>query len=606
MNKPSGDAVISRAFRRSVFALVAGAVIVGLVVAFLRWQNTQTPEVLPETTLTAPVIQPQADEKTPPEVVFTNATEDAGIRFTHRNGATGNRYLPETMGGGVAVFDYDLDGALDVLLVGSSSWSEAGYEPQSDADGQTSSVALYRNDGSGRFEDVTAKAGLDLTCYCMGAAVADVNADGRLDVYLTALGHNILLLNTPAGFVRQPGSLGAAGALEAWSTSAAFVDYDNDGWLDLYVANYVKWSPEIDREVNYQLAGIGRAYGPPNQYAGTNSYLFRNVDGVRFEDVSSAAGIVVQDAASQPVGKALGVLAWDWDEDGFPDLFVANDTTRNFAFHNQGDGTFREVGSESGVAFDNAGKATGAMGVDFLERDGQLSVAVANFANEMTSFYVRPQRQSFFTDEAVVAGIGPATRRALSFGLFFFDYDLDGQADLFQANGHVEPLINEVQPSQQYEQPVQLFWQCGPDCPRQFVLTPAGEALSQPLAARGAAYGDFDGDADLDLLVVSVGAKAHLFRNEQNTGHHWVRLDLRQAGPNAFAYGAKVEVSAGETTQVGWVSPSRSYLSHMPLTKTFGLGEYAGEVTARVTWPDGQVQSFPGLAADQTHLLTRR
>lgn len=606
MSKLSGDAIISRAFRRSLYALAAGAVIVGLVMVFSRWEKDDPGEALPDTTLTAPVVQSQVSERTPPAPAFANVTAHAGIQFVHRNGATGDRYLPETMGGGVAAFDYDLDGDLDLLLVGASSWSKAGYDEPVDGANPPPSIALYENNGNGQFADVTIDVGLDLTCYCMGTAVADVDADGRLDVYLTALGHNVLLLNKPDGFVRQPAALGAAGAVDAWSTSAAFVDYNNDGWLDLFVANYVQWSPDIDREVDYRLAGIGRAYGPPTQYAGTDSYLFRNVDGVRFEDVSTGAGITVQDSGAQPVGKALGVLAWDWDEDGYQDVFVANDTTRNFAFHNQGDGTFREVGSESGVAFDNAGKATGAMGVDFFEQNGQLAVAVANFANEMTSFYVRPQGQGFFTDEAVVAGIGPATRRALSFGLFFFDFDLDGLTDLFQANGHVEPLINQVQPSQQYEQPVQLFWQCGSTCPRQFALMPAGDALAQPLAARGAAYGDFDGDADLDLVVVSVGADANLFRNDQNTGHHWVSLDLRQNAPNAFAYGARVELNAGDETQVAWVSPSRSYLSHMPLTLTFGLGEHAGEVAAQVTWPDGQVQTFTGLSADQAHLLTRR
>lgn len=606
MSSPSQDAIISRAFRRSIVTLVVGAAVVAVGLFVVNWQSADPGEALPETTLAAPTSQVQEDTRTAPAVVFRNVSEQVGVRFQHRNGALGDRYLPETMGGGVGALDYDNDGDLDLLLVGSSSWAEAGFGAAAQDDAGISSLALYRNDGTGLFEDVTAQVGLSLSCYCMGVAVADINADGRLDLYLTALGQNLLLLNTPEGFVRQPGALGAAGTVETWSTSAAFVDYDNDGWLDLFVANYVQWSPEIDREVDYQLAGIGRAYGPPAQYAGTNSYLFRNVGGIRFEDVSESAGIQVHDAAGQPTGKALGVLAWDWDEDGLQDLFVANDTTRNFAFHNQGDGTFLEVGSESGLAFDNAGKATGAMGVDFLEQGGQLSVAVANFANEMTSFYVRPPGQSFYTDEAVVAGIGPATRRALSFGLFFFDYDLDGLADLFQANGHVEPLINQVQPSQHYQQPAQLFWQCGVGCARQFVLAEAGPDLAVPLAARGAVYGDFDGDADLDLVVVQVGGEAAVFRNEQATGHHWVRLDLRQGTANGFAYGARVVLKTANAQQVGYVSPGRSYLAHMPLTLTFGLGSYAGEVEAEVTWPDGQVQRFDELAADRVHLLQRR
>ena len=571
-----------------------------VVVMVMRFEPKD--EVLPETKLTAPVAPVAESARSAPQVAFTDITEQSGVAFQHRNGATGQRFLPETMGGGVAVFDYNGDGAQDLLFVGSSSWDQQALS----APERNSSLVLYENNGEGQFTDVTAAAGLEVICYCMGVSVGDVNADARLDIYVTALGKNFLFLNSTEGFVRQPDALGAAGELGAWSTSATFVDYDQDGWLDLFVANYVQWTPEIDLEVDYQLAGIGRAYGPPTQYPGSNSYLFRNVEGTRFEDVSSTSGIPVYDEGGRPIGKGLGVLAWDWDGDLDQDLFLANDTTRNFAFQNLGGGRFEEVASGSGVAFDNAGKATGAMGVDFLDQAGVLSIAVANFANEMTSFYVRPPEENFFTDEAVVVGVGPATRRVLSFGLFFFDYDLDGLSDLFQANGHVEPLINEVQPSQNYAQAPQLFWQCGASCGRQFVAVSAAGDLFEPMAARGAAYGDLDGDGDLDLVIVQVGAEARLFRNDQALGHSWLSLELRQDTPNVFAYGAKLAVVSDTRAQSFWVSPARSYLSHVPLPQTVGLGASDAPVDVEVTWPDGGVQTFPALTPNRHHVLQRR
>lgn len=594
---PTGDdEVIGRAFRWSALAIVL------MVVVAAAWWVVQRmgsdAEQIQEATLSGPELHPETAERHPPQVRFTDVTRQAGIDFVHVNGAYGDKLLPETMGGGVAFLDYDGDGDQDLLFVNADYWP--GHTPEG---AEPPTMALYRNDGSGRFEDVTKGSGLDVGLYGMGVAVGDYDGDGDVDVFITALGPNHLFRNEAGVFREVSAEAGVAGSPEDWGTSAAFFDYDRDGDLDLFVANYVRWSKEIDFEIDFRLTGIGRAYGPPTSFEGSYPYLYRNEGDGRFSDVSAKAGVQVDNPATgRPMGKALGLTPMDVDGDGWMDLFVANDTVRNFFFHNLGDGLFREEGVEVGMAFDRNGAATGAMGSDaaYYRNDTDIALAVGNFANEMTSFYVSQGDPSQFADQAIGDGIGPGSRKALTFGLFFFDYDLDGRLDLFQTNGHLEEQINVVQPSQHYAQPAQLFWNCGPDCPSTFMEVPAESlgALATPVVGRAASYADMDGDGDLDIVITQVGRRPLLLRNDQGLGHHWLRVRLHGQGANRDAIGAWIELNANGETQRRQVMPTRSYLSQVELPVTFGLGPTPELGSLRITWPDGTVQVIPDPGTD--------
>jgi hypothetical protein len=600
---PEDDTIIGQALRWSLVVLVVAALLIGGMWLVLRHEAPAP--VVEDAVQVAPRRIAEAIDRAPPGVRFIDVTRAAGVDFVHVNGAYGERLLPETMGGGVAFLDYDADGLQDLLFVNSGIW------PWRTEDVRRPSPALYRNRGDGSFENVTAATGLDaLSFYGMGAAVADINGDGYRDVFLTGVGPNHLLLNRAGRrFEDVTAQAGVAGADDAWSSSAAFFDYDGDGDLDLFVCNYVQWSRDIDLGVDYRLTGIGRAYGPPTNYAGSYSYLYRNDGDGTFTDVSAAAGIQVDNPATGlPAGKALGVHPVDIDRDGRLDLVVSNDTVQNFLFMNRGDGTFEEGGMVSGLAFDNSGKATGAMGVDAAayNNDDEFAVAVGNFSNEMSSFYVARRGLPLFTDEAIVSGIGAESRQALSFGLFFFDYDLDGRIDLLQTNGHVEDEINVVQPSQHYEQPTQLFWNCGPDCARNFVHVPLASTgdLGQPVVGRGTAYGDIDQDGDLDVVITQVNRAPLVLRNEQALGHHWLRVKVAGVGLNRDALGARVELESDGVTQSRTVMPSRSYLAQVELPVTFGLGKHTRVDRVTVTWPDGTSRRLDDVPADQVLVVT--
>jgi hypothetical protein len=497
--------------------------------------------------------------------------------------------MPETIGSGAAFFDYDNDGDPDLLLV-NSTWFP-GHEQDT-----TPTLALYRNDGNGQFTDVTRESGLDINCYGMGVAAGDVDNDGWTDLYITALGENYLLKNGQGRFTDITATSGTSGQSSDWSTATAFLDVDNDGDLDLFVGNYVQWTREMDLEIGFRLTGLGRAIGAPNHFYGTTNRLYRNDGQGTFSDVSQSAGITITDPVTQaPTGKALAVAPVDYDRDGWIDLFVANDTTRNFLYHNLGDGRFEEIGALEGIAFDRNGKATGAMGIDaaYFRNDEDLCIGIGNFANEMSSLYVTVGGQPPFADEAVLEGFGPASRQALTFGLFFFDYDLDGRLDLLQANGHLEAEINVVQSSQTYAQPAQLFWNCGPACRNRFVPVSGTGDLATPMVGRGAAYADIDNDGDLDVVVTQNGRRAVLFRNDQSLGHHWLRVRLAGDSSNQNAIGAVVELSVNGVTQRRVVMPTRSYLSQSELPLTFGLGTANAVDELHITWPDGQRQTVP-------------
>ena len=590
------DAIIGLAFKRSLYVIAIIAVIIVAVVLFNR-ERPVTEESQP-----AEIVLPEIGETkvTVPSLPFTDMRAASGITYAHFNGARGDKMLPETMGGGVALFDYDNDGDADLLFVNGADW------PETESGRDQNSLTLYRNDGGGTFTDVTSEVGLDSRRYGMGVAVGDVDGNGWEDLYITAVGANQLFLNQSGTFTDATQSAGVAGSEQAWSTGAGFFDMDNDGDLDLFVCNYVQWSREIDIAVDFQLTGVGRAYGPPTNFQGDHSVLYRNDGQGRFTDVSAAAGIqVANPATGAPMGKALAIAPVDFDRDGWIDIMVANDTVQNFLFHNQGDGTFVETGATTGMAFDRNGNATGAMGLDsaYYRNDDQLGLAIGNFANEMTSLYVVQEATGQFADEAIGEGIGPKSRAALTFGLLFLDVDLDGRLDMVQTNGHLEEEINTVQASQHYRQPAQLFWNTGN--PRTFALASETGDLATPIVGRGAASADLDGDGDQDIVLTQINGPPLLLRNDQTTGRRWLHVNLRQSGGNPRGIGAWVQLTLGGKIQQRQIMPTCSYLSQVPPVAVFGLGNEDLVDELAITWPDGHRQVIQAVKANQVLLVER-
>lgn len=551
----------------------------------------------------------------PPPVRFTDVTAEAGLSFRHVNGAAGRKLLPETMGGGVAVLDFDGDGRPDLLFVNSCWWPDDPRWRQPGANPPR--MALYHNEtpagGPLRFRDVTAGSGLEAPLYGMGAACGDFDNDGRVDVFITAVGTNRLFLNLGGGRFRDvTAEAGVGGTPDQWTTAAAWVDVNNDGALDLFVAQYVAWSPALDLAANSQPAGAVRDYGRPWNFAGTSPRLYRNEGGspgrVRFTDITAASGLIVTNKATgQPLAKTLAVAPIDLNHDGWIDLVAANDTVQNFVFTNRAGGSFAEVGVESGVAFDPYGSTRGAMGIDAarFRDDDATAIAIGNFANEMNALYVAPspRERLLFADAAGSDGIGPASQRLLKFGLFFFDYDLDGRLDLLTCNGHIQEEIERVQPGVHYRQPAQLFWNAG-GAPTFAAVDAAGAgaALFQPIAGRGSAYADFDGDGDLDVVFAQVNGPPVLLRNDQALGHHWLRLKLEGRRSNRDAIGAWVYARVGDRQLARQVMPTRSYLSQSELEVTLGLGDRRTVDSLVIEWPGGRRQSVPPPAQTDTTL----
>ena len=543
-----------------------------------------------------------------PQVRFTDITASSGLTFQHQTGAYGDKLLPETMGGGVAFFDFDQDGKPDLLFVNAGDWPWHPSSPPA-----RPALALYHNEGAGRFAEVTAGSGLEVAWYGMGTAVGDYDNDGRPDLLLTGVGGNRLFHNEGNGRFQDVTKVaGVGGSTNDWSTGAAWIDFDNDGDLDLFVCHYVRWSPEIDREVGYKFDGVTRAYGPPMNFEGSFPSLFRNDGGGRFTDVSEAAGLWVRNPSTgRPMAKSLAVAPVDVDDDGWIDLVVANDTVQNFLFHNLHNGRFEEIGSRAGLGFDAYGVARGAMGIDAarFRNDSALGIAIGNFANEMNALYVSQQDALRFADEAITEGMGPASRTLLKFGLFFFDYDLDGRLDVLTANGHLEEQIHKFQQSQQYRQPAQLFWNRGSSSSTSFVPVPpekCGPDLFQPMVGRGSAFADIDGDGDLDVILTQVGGPPLLLRNDQDLGHHWLRLKLIGTTANRDAIGAWVRVRVGPLILSRQVMATRSYLSQSELPITIGLGTAGAVDEVEVVWPGGSRQKVRDLRLGALNVVRQR
>jgi hypothetical protein len=543
--------------------------------------------------IAAPFVSSAPPSIAPP-MRFVEGAAGAGIDFVHETGAFGEKWMPETMGSGCVLFDYDGDLDLDLLLLNGRWWS--GHSQ----DGPVPTQRFYRNRGDGTFEDRTREVGLDIELYGMGATAGDYDGDGDIDLYLTALGDNLLLRNDGGRFVDVTMAAGVAGQhwrdsagqeQPEWSSGAVFFDADGDGWIDLFVVNYVRWSPATDLFTT--VDGVNKSYATPQQYDGASARFYRNRGDGTFAERTREAGLWA------PQGKSLGVAVADFDDDGWPDLFVANDTQPDFLYRNRGDGTFAEVGLAAGIAYDEAGRARAGMGVDVaaLDNDRVPFIAVGNFSREPVSLH-RQARALVFVDEAARRGVAQPTLSSLTFGLLFADFDLDGYQDLALANGHIEPTVQKVQKEISYAQLPQIF--CN-DRAGGFVVADSSLA-ALAVVGRGLAQGDIDGDGDVDLLLTSNGGPVQLLYNESAVGNA-VRVLLRGAAPNTQALGAKVTAMAGDLEQRRWVRTGSSYLSQSELALTFGLGVRSEIERLVIDWPSGQRETLEHLVAGFTYVV---
>jgi len=541
----------------------------------------------------ASVLSGQAPTS-PPEsspATFRDITQKAGIHFVHNNAAFGKKYLPETMGPGVAFIDYDNDGWQDIFLVNGTDWPGRPSKH--------STPKLYHNNHDGTFTDVTHKAGLDVELFGMGVAVGDYDNDGFDDLFVTTMGQSHLFHNNGNGtFTDVTQKAGLMGPKE-FSTSAAWVDYDKDGKLDLVVANYVQWS--LQGDLYCTLDGKSKSYCTPESYKGTAVRLWRNRGDGTFEDATEKAGL------AEPTSKTLGIAILDYDNDGWPDLLFSNDTQPNKLYRNNGNGTFTEKAVVAGIAFSEDGVARAGMGVDAADydRSGAASILITNFANQMLSLY-HNEGKGLFVDAAPRSEVGRATLLTLGFGCFFFDYDLDGWPDIFIANGHIDGDIQRVQPNVKYAMPPHLFRNVGKGNFQEVTKT-LGAAFTTPRVGRGAAYGDINNDGRLDLLLSTNGGPAYLFENDATPGslaNKSLRIKLVGTRSNRDGIGTVVKVTASAGTQSQMMRSGSSYLSASELVLTYGLGQLNQADAIEIRWPSGQVDKLSTVAAGQTVTVT--
>jgi hypothetical protein len=519
-----------------------------------------------------------------------DVTREAGITFRHVNGASGQFRYPETMAPGCAFLDYDRDGWLDILLVNSNYWP--GEAPHGS---MPPTLALYHNNHNGTFTDVTKQAGLAVTMYGMGVAVGDYDNDGYDDLYITGLNGGRLFHNNGNGtFTDVTRQAGVANSGH-WATSCAWVDYDNDGLLDLFIGNYVRYNPA--EEVVCRTSGK-RTYCGPTAYLRDHCTLYRNLGHGHFQDVTHLAGI------DKATGKALGVAVWDFEGKGYPDILVTCDLTPNLLFRNQRNGTFRESASEAGIAYPRTGVARSGMGIDVadLYNDGKCSVYISNFAHETNTLFTLTA-PSYFVDTSDESGLSATTALALGFGLFFFDYDNDGWKDVFVTNGHIQPDIARTEPTETYAQRPLLFHN-RPGQPFEEVSGQMGVAMQALYVGRGAACGDYDNDGDLDILLTTNNGPAHLLHNEGGNRNAWLTLRLIGRKSNRDGLGAEVRVTAGGHTQRDQARSGSSYLSSSDLRLHFGLGASRQADAVEVHWPSGIVDRLTAVKSNQILEIT--
>ena len=517
-------------------------------------------------------------------VIFRDVTSPAGIRFKHTSAATGQKYLVETMGSGCAFFDYDNDGYLDIYLVNGAPLP--GFTPR-----QRISNALYRNNKDGTFTDVTATAHVDGGgIYGMGVAVGDYNNDGNEDLYVTGFGRSILYHNNGDGTFTDVTEAAGVGNGAQWAVSAAFLDYDNDGRLDLFVSNYLDYTLLNNVQCGARDKGL-RSYCHPANYRGTRNKLYHNNGDGTFTDVSEKSGIALAE------GKGMGVVAADLDGDGFVDIFVSNDTVPNFLYHNNGDGTFNEVGAFSGVAYSLDGQAKSGMGVDVgdFDGDGKPDLLLTALSQYGASLY-RNDGDGLFTDVASQIGLTEPTFLLGGWGVKFLDYDNDGDQDIFITNSHVMDDIASYSDALTYKQPDLLLENRG----GHFVdATNRQPALTEPRVGRGLAFGDFDNDGDMDILVSNNNGPPSLLRNDFGNRNHWVKFKLVGTKSNRNGVGAKVTVVAGDLVQTDQVKGGGSYLSAHDPRLHFGLGKRETIDSVEIHWPSGRIQRLTGVKPDR-------
>ena len=565
--------------RRDVLGILIGAGAAGGIGSLL-YRHYRPAAVAPSRTARDTTGQGQFP------VQFVDVAGEAGISFHHNSGAFGKKYLPETLGSGCAFLDYDNDGWLDILLINGMDWPDH-YR-------QRTTMKLYRNNRNGTFNDATAEAGLDVEMYGIGVAVGDYDNDGFPDLYITCYGQNRLFRNNGNGTFSEVTKSAGLEGYSSLSTSALWFDYDRDGHLDLLVANYVRWSPESD--IYCSLDGKTKSYCTPEAYPGVTCWLFRNRGDGTFEEVTGKAGL--HDSTS----KSLGLTMIDYDLDGWPDVFIANDTQPNKLYHNNRDGTFSETGVMAGVAFSEDGVARAGMGVDAADYDnsGLPSLVVTNFSQQMVGLY-RNEGHGFFVDEAPQSAVGKSSRLTLGFGCFFFDVDLDGRLDLLVANGHIDETISRVESSISYAEPPHLFHNEGGGKFRD-VGGLVGKSFREPKVARGAAYGDFDNDGDLDVLLTTNNGPVYLYRND-GAANNSIRFRTVGSKSNRDGIGTNVRIWTPEGMRWLTVKSGSSYLSQSDRSATFGLGQFRGVERAQLDWPSGLKQELGKLEGGRSYVV---
>ncbi len=551
------------------FSLLAPAVVFAALLA------TATPSIL--------TAVPGSDSPPPPQRIhFTDITEAAGIHFIHNNGAFGKKFLPETMGPGVAFIDYDNDGWQDIFIVNGTAWP--GHP------GRVSTPVLYHNNHDGTFTDVTKKAGLAIPMYGMGVAVGDYNNDGYDDLFVTAYGQNHLFRNNGNGTFTDVTKQAGLVTSPEFGAGAAWVDLNRDGHLDLLVANYVDWSPQKD--LYCTMDGKTKSYCTPETYPGASVRLWRNRGNGTFEDVTKKAGLY------NPTSKSLGIAILDANQDGWPDIAISNDTQPNKLYINNRNGTFTEQGVAAGIAYSEDGVARAGMGIDAADydRSGYPSLVVTNFSNQMIALY-HNERNGLFVDTAPTSEIGRSSLLTLGFGCFFFDYDLDGWPDLYVADGHLDDSIERIQQRIHFAEPPHLYHNLAGKA-FEDVASSMGQSFDAARVARGAAYGDINNDGAPDIVITTNNGPAALFLN-QGTTNHALRIKLIGTKSNRDGIGAVVSVKSPTTSQTQMLHSGSSYLSASELVLTFGLGTSSKASSIEIRWPSGAVDHLSNISADQ-------